>query len=230
MFSVGARPFNSTRRQLYGGWTAGAAMNNLWALRAWNEMSAKYNPDAAEKLRSKEWLKAYRLLPKDYRKGVSASGRPYWNKAIKPRLSDEAKAAIWHAWEAIPLTTDDGLAQYRSNLFRRAPYPPIRVLNTYPYVTAPRSMKIEGMADLGDGDYVGMYRTMRDMMNESRAIRRQNTLAALNARADRIAARFPAQVPNIVPPVPPALNAQQQALAQAAAAAEAAEAADEPMI
>lgn len=206
MFSVGASPFNSQPRQLYGGWTAAQARNSLWARKTWHEMSAKYNPNVLERERSRDWLKAFRTLPAGYRKDVTRQGRPYWNKAVKPRLTDEAKASIFHAFEAVPLSDTDGLAQYRANLFRRAPYPPIAVLNTYPYATAPMSAKVQGMADLTDADYDGMYTTMRDMLAASRAARRGYRQQGLDARAQRILGEFPPVAPAppdvIPPPVP----------------------------
>lgn len=215
MFSVGAKPFNSQARQLYGGWTAAQARDNLWARKTWHEMSAKYNPNVLERERSRDWMKAYRALPPAYRKTISQQGRPYWNKAVKPRLTDEAKASIFQAFEAVPLSDTNGLAQYRANLFRRAPYPPIAVLNTYPYATAPMSAKVEGMADLTDDDYNGMYTTMRDMLAASRAARRVYRQDALAARAQRIAREFAPAPPAVQPPALPS-QAELQAMLAAA--------------
>ena len=49
MFSVGARPFNSRSRQLYGGWTLAQAGNNMWGKKKFYEMAAKYAPDPEDR-------------------------------------------------------------------------------------------------------------------------------------------------------------------------------------
>lgn len=172
MFSVGATPFNSKSRQLYGGWTLQEAGQNPWALRQWHEMSAKYNASPNARRASRDWLKAYRALPLATRKIVNSSGRPYWNKALKRALTDAQKAQIWDEWQTIPLSADDGYQQWRSAMMRHAPYPSVAAISTYPYTTAPESVKIEGYPDLTAQDIGNYIRTAEELAADRRAARR----------------------------------------------------------
>lgn len=172
MFSVGATPFNSKSRQLYGGWTLQEAGQNPWALRQWHEMSAKYNASPNARRASREWLKAYRALPLPTRKLVNSTGRPYWNKALKRALTDAQKAQIWDEWQTIPLSADDGYQQWRSAMMRHAPYPSVAAISTYPYTTAPASVKVEGYNDLTAQDIGNYIRTAEELAADRRAARR----------------------------------------------------------
>lgn len=221
MFSVGASPFNSRARQLYGGWTKAEAeaANSPWAERTWHSMSAKYNPSLLEREASKAWLKGYAELPKDLRRYYAREGRKYWNKAIKPALTDAQRAEIFNAFEGVGLSDTDAYLQWKANTLRNAPYPAINVLSTYPYLTAPRSVKVEGMADLVRGTYGPYARTVADMWTAARANRRANRAAVLAARRAALENRWLPEAP--LPPAmaPPALSPEQRALVEAAAAA-----------
>lgn len=172
MFSVGATPFNSKSRQLYGGWTLQEAGQNPWAVRQWHEMSAKYNASPSARRASREWLKAYRALPLATRKIVNSSGRPYWNKALRKALTDEQRALIWDEWQTIPLSADNGYEQWRSAMMRHAPYPSVAAISTYPFTTAPASVKLEGYPDLTAADMGTYIRTAEELAADRRAARR----------------------------------------------------------
>lgn len=219
MFSVGASPFNSRSRQLYGGWTLQEAGNNPWALRQWHEMSAKYNASPGARRASREWLRAYRELPLATRKLVNSSGRPYWNKALKKALTDAQKAQIWAEWQTIPLSADNGYEQWRSAMMRHAPYPSVAAISTYPYATAPASVKVEGYRDLTAADMANYIRTAQQLAADRRAARR--------TMRERIAAEMQAMIePQIEGMLAaPAAAPLQRAAARAAARLQARDAA-----
>lgn len=218
MFSVGASPFNSRGRQLYGGWTLEEAGNNPWALKQWHEMSAKYNASPTARKTSRLWLKTYRTLPLATRKAVNSSGRRYWDKALKKALTDAQKAQIWQEWQSIPLSATDGFEQWRSSMMRHAPFPSVAAISTYPYTTAPASVKIEGYDDLTAatiGDYI---RTAEDLKADRRAAR----AAMRNAAAAELQAMLQPQIEGMMAaPVAPGLR---RAVAAAEARLQAADA------
>lgn len=220
MFSVGATPFNSAARQTYGGWTLRQAGNSPWAQRQWHMMSAKYNPNPVTRQRSRDWVAAYRLIPKAVRKEFAQAGRKYWDKAVKVELTPEQKEAIFNEFESIPLSEDDVWSQFRSNVIRNAPYPSIQALNTWPFVTAPLSAKVENLADLDAQSAALQSRTMADMFRAARAARKGARLSRLDTLSNRILANlgYQPEAP-AVPDVPiPALDPAQQAMAARMAA------------
>lgn len=205
MFSVGASPFNSQARQIYGGWTLPQAGRNAWAQRQWHTMSSKYNPNPIARENSRNWLKAYNLLPKAVRKEFSSAGRPYWNKAIKVALTPEQKQQIFQEFEAIPLSEDDAWAQFRSNIIRNAPYPSIQALSTWPYITAPASAKVENLPDMDAATAALQSRTMADMWAAARAARKTSRLNRLDTLSNRILRDLRYEpvappAPDVVPP------------------------------
>ena len=125
MFSVGASPYNSRARQLYGGWTLADVGNNMWGKKQYYEMSAKYNPDPDERANARTWLRMYKERAKGdkaYQKTIRAAGKPYWSKAIYPPLTSKQKEDIWNAFTAVPFSTSLG-DQVTSRLIRKSPYP-----------------------------------------------------------------------------------------------------------
>lgn len=168
MFSVGASPFNSRSRQLYGGWALdgeGGAGANVWGQKQYYTMSARYNPDADERRAAREWLKAYREAVKNNparKRAVRRQGKPYWVDAILPAMSPEQKAGIWRAWLATPFS-DRKSDQITSRMLRKAPYPNARLMNTYPLLGVPRLAKLEGVQDYPAQEVRGMFRNMDDI-------------------------------------------------------------------
>ena len=152
MFSVSATPFNSSSRQLYGGWTLGSgpgqAGNNVWAKKTYYEMARKYGPkDEAAKAR--QWLAWWRAKSKEdktLRKRLRLAGKPFWKDAIRPALTAAQKQFIWDEFSKLPLS-DDVLAQRQSAFLRHSPYPNYLMMNKYadlgvPYI--PRTNKLRG--------------------------------------------------------------------------------------
>lgn len=208
MFSVGASPFNSRSRQLYGGWTLDEAGRDPWAMRQWYLMSSKYNPDENERKTARAWLRAYRELPLGTRKAFTKEGRKYWNLAIKPGLSAEQKQAIWDLWQATPLSDSNPTTQFVSSLLRHAPFPSTRSLNMYPNLTAPLSIKTDAIPDLDAATWPTQYRTFANMWEAARATGRARRQARRTAAMNDILASIAGPAPalpadvGVPPPLP----------------------------
>ena len=157
MFSVGATPFNSKARQLYGGWTAAMAGDNLWGLYKANSMRARYGPTegdgAAETAAAKEWMKNWRRASKRNPAGTRAALRASagdWLRQRKRRpLTPEQKAAILAGWEAIPFAANPENA-FNVSLYSGATYPSWTRLMVSPELTYPQVNP-----DMADVDRLG---------------------------------------------------------------------------
>lgn len=210
MFSVGASPYNSGPRQLYGGWTLAQAGRDPWAMRQWYLMSSKYNPDEQARKDARAWLRAYKELPLGTRKAFTKEGRKYWNLAIKPGLSAEQKAAIWDMWQAAPLSDSNPREQFMSMLLRHAPFPSTRSLNMYGNLTAPLSVKTDAIRDLDDESWPSQYRSFDDMWQAARRTGRERRAARRERAMNQILASISGAAP-IAPAVPrPALPTAEQ--------------------
>lgn len=153
MFSVGATPFNSKARQLYGGWTIAGAGDNLWAQYKANSMQARYGPPGAVTEAAKEWMKNWRRASRQNPAGTRAALRAAagdWLKQRKRRpLTPDQKARILAGWEAVDynLTPENA---YNVSLYTGATYPDWRRLMISPELSYP-----EVIADMADQDRLG---------------------------------------------------------------------------
>lgn len=154
MFSVSAEPFNSRKRQLYGGWTLADAGNNIWAQKQFHEMARKYSTDEAERKAAGQFLSWWRKASKadkTLRKRLRAAGKPFWKDAISPPLTPAQKKWIWDNFKSnVPLSTQL-LDQRKSAFFRHAPYPSWPTMNSYEMMGVPYAAQ-EAMAAGGDWD------------------------------------------------------------------------------
>lgn len=134
MFSVSAEPFNSPRRQLYGGWTLKSAGDNIWGQKTWYEMAAKYAPDEETRKGARQWLRWWREFSKkdpSYKKRLRLAGKDYWAHALKPKMTTAQKAWMWQMFNddsQVPFSKDDG-AQRISSFLRHAPHWSYPVMN-----------------------------------------------------------------------------------------------------
>ena len=142
MFSVGATPFNSRDRQIYGGWTPEQAGDNLYALRKAYEMRAKYSTDPNIAVAAKNWMRSYRRLQKSM-PGVMRAALNRSRKAlgfqkyrIKP-MTPEQKQAILDAWELVDINDKTPEGSYKRKLFSST-YPPYGFMIQYPDLQRPR--------------------------------------------------------------------------------------------
>lgn len=164
MFSVGASPFNSPSRQIYGGWTLGAAnqANNLWAKKEYYRMTSKYAPDPDARKDANKWLKMYRAAIKinpELKKNVRRQGIGYWDKAIYPPLTDAQKRLLYRQFLDIPLSEDVN-AQILSRLYRKGPYPNYTIMNRLPVLGVP------GVSGRNDIDMVShSWRTRQELQD-----------------------------------------------------------------
>lgn len=145
MFSVGATPFNSKARQLYGGWTVKEAQdaNNIWALRKAMAMESKYGTSAADVLAARKWLRDYnetrKSNPQGMRLAMNQARRALGLGVVRKRpLSKEQKEAILTYWRNISLADKSPLATYRRSLISRVPYPSYGYLIQHPDFQFPR--------------------------------------------------------------------------------------------
>lgn len=152
MFSVGARPFNSGARQLYGGWTAAQAGNNLWGLYKAHSMQARYGAPGPATDAAKAWMKNWRKAAKENPRGTRAALRSAAGNWLKQRkrkpLSAEQKAAILQDWNDIPYVISPENA-YEVSLVSGATYPAWGRLMVNPELTYPMIK--------GDEDVLGMW-------------------------------------------------------------------------
>lgn len=153
MFSVGATPFNSRARQIYGGWTVAQAGDNLWGLYKANSMRARYGPPGAATDAAKEWMKNWRRASKRNPAGTRAALRAAagdWLKQRKRRpLTDEQKAEILAGWEAVPFELSPENA-FNVSLYSGATYPDWRRLMISPELSYPKVVP-----DMADADRLG---------------------------------------------------------------------------
>lgn len=156
MFSVSAEPFNSNKRQLYGGWTFVGANGNAWGEKTWNEMAAKFSPDVAVRRAARRWLRDYRERVRadpEVRRQTYRAGKDYWSHAIKPAMTRAQKTALWEMFNndvTVPFSTDDS-AQRISSFLRHAPYWSYPVMNYIPDAGVPYAPP---RADLGDPNLI----------------------------------------------------------------------------
>lgn len=161
MFTTGARPFNSSARQLYGGWTPDEAQatGNLWALRKAYAMRAKYSTDKAEALAARQWMRAYNKTRKEHPTAIRVAmtaGRKMAGLGrymMKP-LSKQQKDAILNYWEAIPLNDRSALAAYKRKLVSNAPYPPYGFLIANPLFSNPEQDVSNVLAEAQSADQI----------------------------------------------------------------------------
>lgn len=173
MFSVGASPFNSPSRQLYGGWALNDAGDNVWGKKQFYSMSARYNPDEGERLKAREWLKAYKEAVRDNparKRAVRRQGKPYWVDAIYPAMTPAQKRSIWESWLQVPFATDKP-SQIASRMVRKAPYPNSRLMNQYALYGVPMMAKLEGVDDYPDANILAMFRNMDQVFRTARGAR-----------------------------------------------------------
>lgn len=188
MFSVGASPFNSKDRQLYGGWTADQAQGNLWGLYKANSMQARYGPPGpatdAAKLWMKNWRKASKENPRATRAALRASAGDWLKQRKRKPLSAEQKHAILADWNSIPFVISPESA-YNVGLVSGATYPSWRRLMLHPELTYPydepdpamqgresrTSAQILGTPDAYYNDYNEYRQALRDRLREMRARR-----------------------------------------------------------
>lgn len=125
MFSVGADPYNSQPNQLYGGWNLEAAKGNNWATKEYYRMIARLSADEDERAKARKWLKMYKVAIRAnpaLKAATRKQGKPFWNKAILPKMTDVQKSALLSAFIGTPLSEDQG-SQILSRLYRKAPFP-----------------------------------------------------------------------------------------------------------
>lgn len=125
MFSVGADPYNSQPNQLYGGWNLGQAKGNTWATKEYYRMIARLSADEEQKAKARKWLKMYKVAIRAnpaLKAATRKQGKPYWNQAILPKMTDVQKSALLSAFLATPLSEDQP-SQILSRLYRKAPFP-----------------------------------------------------------------------------------------------------------
>ena len=188
MFSVGARPFNSRSRQLYGGWTLAQAGNNMWGKKEFYEMAAKYAPDAEDRADARTWLNLYKRRAKNdpaFRKMVRDAGKPYWKGAVSPALTAEQSRMMWELFrDQVPFNTSKN-AQVLSKMIRGAPFPNWKFMVNYPDLGAPYAAptNAEAWATYGP-KFLGAYRDIDDLGFAQR-------LAAVRERQQRMSADFP---------------------------------------
>ena len=193
MFSVGASPFNSRRRQLYGGWTMAEAGQNIWGAKAAAEMEAKYGT-GTERANARAFLRAYKKLVKDnpeLKARVRLQGKPYWEDAIRPELSAAQKADILSRWHAVPFDAKNRLAHVRASLLRHAPYPNYQIMNAYPSLGVPYMETSPSIMGISLDDIMEPYRTRAEMWAAARKSR------GINPYTDTLAAAV-ASLPVIV--------------------------------
>lgn len=105
MFSVGAEPFNSRSRQLYGGWALDEAqaiqdpMDRLWAEKKYFQIAGKLAPNAAMRRLANiihqnyvDRIKADPALKDAFRK----VGRRKSRLARAPMLDDDDRVPLWN--------------------------------------------------------------------------------------------------------------------------------------
>lgn len=188
MFSVGARPFNSRSRQLYGGWTLAQAGNNMWGKKKFYEMAAKYAPDPEDRADARTWLNLFKRRAKndpEFKKMVRAAGKPYWKGAVAPALTDPQRKMMWEIFrDQVPFTTDKS-SQVLSKMIRSAPYPNWKFMVNYPDLGIPYAAptNAEPWATYG-AKYRDSFRDIDDLGFAQR-------LAAVRARQQRMSADFP---------------------------------------
>lgn len=188
MFSVGAKPFNSEARQLYGGWTADQAGNNLWGLYKANSMQARYGPPGpatdAAKLWMKNWRKASRENPRGTRAALRASAGDWLKQRKRKPLSAAQKNAILADWNSIPFVITPESA-YNVSLVSGATYPSWRRLMLHPELTFPydepdpvmqgrearSSAEILAVPDAFYNNYDEYRQALRDRLDAMRANR-----------------------------------------------------------
>lgn len=140
MFSVGASPYNSQARQLYGGWTVGQAGNSLWGQYKANSMQARYGAPGAATTAAKAWMKDWRraskLNPAATRAALRASAGDWMKQRKRRPLSAEQKAQILAGWEAVPFELSPANA-YNASLYSGATYPAWTRLMASPELTYP---------------------------------------------------------------------------------------------
>lgn len=144
MFSVGAKPFNSKARQLYGGWTVKEAQdaNNLWALRKAMTMESRYGNDLNDVLAARKWLRDYKATyksnPVGMRLAMNRARRALQFEPVRKRpLPRAQKDAILNYWRSIPLNDRSQAASVRRSLVSKAPYPPYGYLISNPNFAYP---------------------------------------------------------------------------------------------
>lgn len=167
MFSVGARPFNSRPRQIYGGWTLEGAGDNMWAKKQFYEMSAKYNPDAEARADARTWLRMYKERAKGnkaFQKMVREAGKPYWSKAVMPALPKEQRDALWESFRTLPLSEAVPF-QVTSKLLRSAPHPNWKFMQAFPNYGAPLVADADANKVWNDyaATFMGAFRNVDDL-------------------------------------------------------------------
>ena len=178
MFSVGADPYNSAANQLYGGWTPEQAGANIWGQKQAYQMMARYSPSAESRKNARKWLKMYKVAAQDpvWRAQVREAGKPYWDKAIYPEMTDAQKRSIYALWANTPFATDAG-TQIRSRILRKAPYPGATITNFNRAVGVPF---LDPAAPLPARAEWGQWRSTDDLKRQflaNRTINRSYTAA-----------------------------------------------------
>lgn len=182
MFSVGASPFNSRARQLYGGWTVQQAGNNLWGQKQAYQMMAKYSENEQDRKIARKWLKMYRVAAQDpnFRARVREAGKPYWDKAIYPKMTPEQKRSIYALWNNTDFTQDVP-TQLKSRVLRGAPFPGPTITNFNRAVGVPFLPPGTALPDRAEW---GQWRTTDDLKEDfiaNRTINRSYTAAEVAA-------------------------------------------------
>lgn len=142
MFSVQASPFNSSERQLYGGWTQDQS-TDLWSRLAWHRVSAKFNPDAEQRKKSaayiRDWAAYFKKLSKAQQKELRVSQFQKYRRMFKREpLTRQQRTGIWNLFERTPVPTN--AQQYgRYRAIYGATYPPPGLLNQYPDLFYPKT-------------------------------------------------------------------------------------------
>lgn len=142
MFSVQASPFNSSGRQLYGGWRQDQS-TDLWSRLQWHRMAAKFNPDADQRKKSaqyiREWAAYWKNLSKEQQKGIRDSQFKKYQRMFKREpMSRSQRTGLWNLFELTPVpTTAQQYGRFRA--IRGATYPPPGLLNQYPDLFYPKT-------------------------------------------------------------------------------------------
>lgn len=146
MFSVGASPFNSRARQLYGGWTEIAApedyRGNYQTLRAWYgqnpaawyrdskwaNMAIKYSPNRADlalakiiKKAGKDQMERWRA-DQDWREGYAAALASMRSPVSRRKLTPEEKFRTWETFKGIPFENPSASSRAWLSLATKGPY------------------------------------------------------------------------------------------------------------
>ena len=134
MFSVGAEPFNSRDRQLYGGWTLSDTngiqnpVAKMWAQKKYLEMLSKYGPSPGHRRVGTAGLYHYRQIAKanpGLKKALAKFGRKMTSQAVPPMLMQGTRDAMMNTFRNLSLSdvmNGSTPAQASLGMLNKGPY------------------------------------------------------------------------------------------------------------